>query len=116
MPRIFAAAVLLCCLATSAWSQSPLHPTGVSPATPAKPVAKKPPSKPSVAARPTIPANNGPCKIGVIPAVGDLFMVEKFGLTVFGNEHDEVITNWGFDDLIFTRVRAAAGAALPIRR
>jgi hypothetical protein len=43
-------------------------------------------------------------------------MVEKFGLTVFGNEHDEVITNWGLDDLIFARVRAAAGPALPIRR
>jgi hypothetical protein len=43
-------------------------------------------------------------------------VVDKFGLTVFGNEHDEVVTNWGLDDLIFERVRTAAGTALPVRR
>lgn len=61
-------------------------------------------------------ADQGPCRLGIIPAVGDLFVVQKIGLTVFGNEHTEVATNWGIDDLIFARVRAAAGPVLPVRR
>lgn len=113
MIRAFALGLVLCCLAAPTWAQG-------QPAQSASPavrtVTKKPPrSRPK--ARPTAAlTNDGPCRLGVIPAVGDQFVVDKFGLTVFGNEHDEVVTNWGLDDLIFARVRAAAGTALPVRR
>jgi hypothetical protein len=48
--------------------------------------------------------------MGVIVHVGDVFVVQKVGLTVFGNEFAEVPTSWGLDDLIFARVKAAGGA------
>jgi hypothetical protein len=60
--------------------------------------------------------DHGPCRLGVIPAVGDTFVVQKIGLTVFGNEYAEIATNWGLDDLVFARVRSAAGPTLPVRR
>ena len=59
-------------------------------------------------------AQHGPC-IGVIPHVGDLFAVQNFGL--FSNEFKEVpIESWGLDDLVVTRVRAAAGTSAAVRR
>ncbi len=48
-------------------------------------------------------------------ATGDIFTVQKIGLTVFGNDFAEVPVKWGFDDLIFDRVKAAAGPT-PVRR
>jgi hypothetical protein len=63
-----------------------------------------------------VPAESGPCQIGVIPAVGDKFFVKHIGLTVFGNELTEApIESWGLDDLAVARVRAAAGG-LSVRR
>jgi hypothetical protein len=62
-----------------------------------------------------VATDSGPCRIGVLAASGDVFTVQKIGLTVFGNELAEVPVTWGLDDLIFTRVRAAAGAT-PVRR
>ena len=56
-----------------------------------------------------MPAETGPCQIGVISAIGDQFSVEHVGLTMFGNEYMEApIDAWGIDDLVVTRVRAAA--------
>ncbi len=81
----------------------------------AKPVAKKPATKSKAAAKPAEPASTGPCGIGVIAATQDPFVVEKIGLTVFGNEYAEVPVSWDLDDLVFARVRAAAGAT-PLRR
>jgi hypothetical protein len=113
MMRFPAVAILWSCLVTPLWAQTA---PAQAPASAPKAVAKKPAAaQPKAAAKP-VATDNGPCKIGVIPAVGDMFMVEKFGLTVFGNEHGEVNTNWGLDDLIVSRVRAAAGPALPVRR
>lgn len=71
-----------------------------------------PKSKSKAAGKPTAPADTGPCRVGVIPALGDLFMVRKIGITVFGNEQSEVPVPWGIDDLIVARVRAAAGAGV----
>ena len=53
--------------------------------------------------------DGGPCQIGVIPAIGDKFVLEHIGLTVFGNEFtDAPIEPWGLDELVVARVRAAA--------
>lgn len=78
---------------------------------PAKPAAKKPaPPKPDTAAQ------SGPC-IGVIPHIGESFVEQSIGLTMFGNDHKEVpIESWGLDDLIVARVHAAAGSHFVVRR
>lgn len=53
----------------------------------------------------------------MVPALGDRFSVHKFGLTVFETEDSAVpIEGWGLDDLAVTRVRAAAGNDLSVRR
>ena len=40
--------------------------------------------------------------------IGDEFVVQRIGLTIFNNEYTEVpIDAWGLDDLVVTRVRAA---------
>ena len=51
----------------------------------------------------------------MIAGTGDIFVVQKIGLTVFGNDYAEVPVSWGLDDLVFARVRAAAGNT-PVRR
>jgi hypothetical protein len=106
---------LLACLTVPAWSQSPS--TTAAPAAPSSgtPVAKKSAPKAKAAAKPVATTDSGLCKYGVIVAVGDVFAVQKIGLTVFGNEYAEVPVSWGLDDLIFTRTRAAAGG-IPLRR
>src|SRR5206468_11022025 len=56
--------------------------------------------------------DSGPCQLGVIPVIGDAFVVQKVGLMVFGNELTEVSTSgWGLDDLVVARIRAAAPGA-----
>ena len=65
--------------------------------------------KAKAAAKPTAGVDGGPCKIGVISAIGDKFVLEHVGLTVFGNEFtDAPIESWGLDELVVARVRAAA--------
>jgi hypothetical protein len=114
MIRMFAVAIALSCFTLSASAQTQSPPGTV--ATPAaKPAVKKAAPKAKTGARPVVSTDSGPCKVGVIAANGDLFSVQKIGLTVFGNELTEVSVPWGLDDLIFTRVRAAAGAT-PVRR
>jgi hypothetical protein len=113
MIRFSVVVIALSCLAAPIWAQAqPAQSSSPSVRT----VAKKPATPRPKAPPAPVSTDNGPCRLGVIPAVGDLFVVDKFGVTVFGNEHDEVVTNWGLDDLIFERVRAAAGTALPVRR
>ncbi|WP_246776384.1 hypothetical protein [Bradyrhizobium sp. CCBAU 53351] len=51
----------------------------------------------------------------MIAGTGDIFVVQKIGLTVFGNDYAEVPVSWGLDDLVFARARAAAGNT-PVRR
>lgn len=115
MVRIVASVLILLSFLAPAAAQIPLA-TSPSPTAPSKPAVKKAATKPKAAAvRPAEPVNAGPCGIGVIAATQDPFIVEKIGLTVFGNEYAEVQVPWGLDDLVFARVRAAAGAT-PLRR
>jgi hypothetical protein len=104
------ATILLACLVVPASSQSPSTADTPAAPVPAKPVAKKPAPKAKAAAKPIAAADSGPCQIGVIPALGDKFLLEHIGLTVFGNEFtDAPVESWGLDELIFARARAAAG-------
>lgn len=108
MLRFVASVFAVLSFLTPAAAQTPPT-TTASPAqtaTPAKPATKKAAAK---------PASAGPCGIGVIAAMQDLFVVQKIGLTVFGNDYVEVPVSWGLDDLTFARVRAAAGT-IPLRR
>jgi len=59
---------------------------------------------------------SGPCQIGVVAAIDDEFAVQKIGITVFGNELAEAPVEWGFDDIVVERVRAAAPAGTAVRR
>ena len=125
---LFALAVAQPALAQTA--PTPPHnpsPTKPSPATPsaakpspAKPAAKKPaPSKPDAGAPTaggTAAAQRGRC-IGVIPHIGDRFVVQTIGVMVLGNDLKEFpIESWGLDDLLVARVRAAAGPHFAVRR
>ena len=117
MFRLAAPVLILLSFLTSAAAQTP--PATTAPAaqtTPqAKPTAKKATTKPKATAKPAEPATAGPCGVGVIAGTGDIFVVQKIGLTVFGNDYAEVPVSWGLDDLVFARVRAAAGNT-PVRR
>jgi hypothetical protein len=119
MVRSFAVAAILSCLASFAWAQT--QPGPGTAATPAgSPVAKSAVNsavkKIRTISKPPVPADNGPCKIGVIAALGDQFVVQKIGITVFGNERTEVPVNWGFDDIVVARVRAATPPGTAVRR
>jgi hypothetical protein len=52
----------------------------------------------------------------VISVIGDHYSVQKFGLTIFENEASEVPIDWGLDDLVFARVRAATNNDPTVRR
>jgi hypothetical protein len=113
MSRLFAAALVLSFPVASAWAQSP-SPAEVAPAAkPAiAPAVKKAAAKPKkAAAKPLEPSVAGPCQLGVIAALEDKFSVQKIGITVFGNEETQVPVDWGFNDIVAERVRAAAGGA-----
>ncbi|UPK04039.1 hypothetical protein [Bradyrhizobium sp. 170] len=59
---------------------------------------------------------SGPCQIGVIPIAGNLFLVEKFGPFTFTDTYDRVaVDGWALDDLVVSRVRAAA-PGMSVRR
>src|SRR5579872_4341956 len=107
MLRSLAVAVsFIAALVAPAWSQSP----STSTPPPTAPAAKKQGPKAKAAAKPAgAVADSGPCQIGIIPAIGDKFVLEHIGLTVFGNEFtDAPVESWGLDDLVVARVRAAA--------
>lgn len=83
------------------------------PTPPAKKSTAKPaPSRASAASKP----ESGPC-IGVIPAIGDGFGVQRVGISVFGNEYTEIpVSSWGLEDLVVARVRAAAPRGFVVKR
>jgi hypothetical protein len=55
--------------------------------------------------------------VGVISAVGSKFALQKVGITVFGNELNEVpIGAWGLDDAVASRVGAALTRRFAIKR
>src|SRR5579871_1201875 len=116
MLRIPAAVSILLCLSSPAWSQAPPTPTVVPPQT-APNFVKKPVAKSKPIAKQPVASEDGPCKLGVISAIGDRFSVEKFGLTVFETEESYIpIEDWGLDDLVFGRVRAATNDDPAVRR
>jgi hypothetical protein len=115
---LFALAVVQPALAQTAPTPAP-NPSPVKPS-PAKPALKKPalpnPDVGAPAAAATANAQRGRC-IGVIPHIGDRFVVQTIGVMAFGNDLKEVpIESWGLDDLVVARVRAAAGAGVAVRR
>lgn len=96
-------------LALPAFAQT--TPTPAPKPLPAKPAAKKQPEP----AKPDA-AQSGPCGIGVIPHIGESFVLQSVGITVFGNEIKKVpIESWALDDLLVARVRAA-GPHFAVRR
>jgi hypothetical protein len=108
MVRVFVAACALLCLAASAWAQGQPATTAAQSATTVKPAVKKPAPRARTSAKPPGDADSGPCQVGVVSVIGDEFVVQRVGLTIFGNEYTEVpIEGWGIDDLVVTRVRAA---------
>ncbi|WP_426612327.1 hypothetical protein [Bradyrhizobium sp. McL0616] len=82
----------------------------------AKPVAKKAAPKAKPIAKQPVATESGPCRLGVISVIGDHYSVQKFGLTIFENEASEVPIDWGLDDLVFARVRAATSNDPAVRR
>jgi hypothetical protein len=116
MVRSLAVALACSCLVSLAWAQSAPGTTPQTGASPAKPVAKNSLPKAKAAVKQSAVTETGPCKLGVISALGDRFAVQKFGLTVFENEESEVPIDWGLDDLVLARVRAATGADPSVRR
>jgi len=115
MFRLAAPVLILLSFLTSAAAQTPPATTAPAAQTApsAKPTAKKATAK--ATPKPAESATAGPCGAGVIAGTGDIFVVQKIGLTVFGNDYAEVPVSWGLDDLVFARVRAAAGNT-PVRR
>ena len=114
MARIAVSLIALLPLLSSAVAQAP-RPTTAPPA-PAKPAAKKAAPKAKPVAKQPVAAENGPCRLGVISVIGDHYSVQKFGLTIFENEASEVPIDWGLDDLVFARVRAATNNDPALRR
>jgi hypothetical protein len=109
MRRLFAVAFVLSLPTASAPAQT-APPAEVAPA--AKPAIKKAAAKPRKAAtKPLEPAVAGPCRLGVIAALEDKFSVQKISMIVFGDEATQVPVDWGFNDIVAERVRAAAGGA-----
>jgi hypothetical protein len=119
MVRAFIAVLALLCLVGAVSAQNQAAPgTGAAPGAPiVKPAAKKQPPKAKAATTAIVAAEKGPCRLGVIPAVGDKFVVQKIGFTIFNNEFTEVpIDAWGLDEIVVARVRAAAGEGTAVRR
>jgi hypothetical protein len=109
--RRYAAFLLAMSIACTAQAQ-----TIERPAATAKPTAKKNAQPKATTASRSAPQAGGPC-IGVIPVLGDRFVVRKIGVTVFGNEEKEIpVDGWGLDDLVVERVRAAVGPGKVVRR
>jgi hypothetical protein len=108
--HVLIAIIFMASLATPAVSQSPAAATTPPPSGSPAPKKSSPKAKAKAVGKPVaMAADNGPCQIGVISAVGDTFVLEHIGLTVFGNEFtDAPVASCGLDDLVVARARAAA--------
>jgi hypothetical protein len=105
MVRLFVVAFVLSCLAASAAAQSPEMPaTGMI-----EPAPRKLPPKNEARDNRPGPAGSGHCQLGIIPIAGDDFSVQEIGFGAISNQYARIkVVNWGFDDLVAERVRAAA--------
>lgn len=93
-----------------------LSPTGGQVQPTPKPDVTRPAVRKPAPVTPSKPVESGPCQIGVIPIGGDLFLVEKFGPFTFLDRRARVsIAAWALDDLVVSRIRAAA-AGSAVRR
>jgi hypothetical protein len=111
--RIIAVVLLAFCLTRPGWAQT--QPPQI-PASATKPPVKKAVAK-AKSPKQAPSADSGPCRLGVIPVLGNQLSVNKFGVTVFETEEHEVpVEGWGLDDLVMARVRAATGADPAVRR
>jgi len=114
MVRFAISVVALLSLLTPATAQTPT--ASPAAAAPAKPAAKKAAPKAKPVAKQPVAVESGPCRLGVISVIGERYSVQKFGLTIFENEETEVSIDWGLDDLVFARVKAATGGDPGVRR
>jgi hypothetical protein len=118
MIRVIAAAIFLFCFPISSFAQIQPAPeeTKQRAALAVKPAANKLAPTPHVAARSTKLAESRSCQIGVIPIAGNLFLVEKFGPLTFTDTYERVsVDGWALDELVVSRVRAAA-PGMSVRR
>jgi hypothetical protein len=117
MFRAVIVAFVLSSLATAVCAQIEPAPGTARGTPPAKPAVKKSAPKAKAVAKQPAVVETGPCRLGVISTLGDRFSVQKFGVTIFETEIEEVPVNgWGLDDLAVARVRAATGADPSVRR
>jgi hypothetical protein len=94
--RFVSTILFLSCFSAAGWAQAPPAPR-LAPDV-GKPLGKKTVKRSDTA----VVESGGPCHIGVIPVAGNLFLVQRFG-------EDRVATEgWGLDELVVSRVRAAA--------
>jgi hypothetical protein len=62
------------------------------------------------------PKVEGVRTIGIVSAIGDKFHLRTVGITVFGNESQEIaIDAWGIDDLMTAKIRAALTPRFDVR-
>ena len=112
MLRVFTAAIFLLCFIISASAQGP-SPQGTA-AQAGEPAGRKAASKTRTAVKSG--ADGGRCQIGVIPIAGNLFLVEKFGPIKLTDTYERVsVDGWALDELVVSRVRAAA-PGMSVRR
>ena len=114
MLRIAVSLIALLSVLSSAVAQTP--PPTTAPPAPTKPAAKKAAPKAKPVAKQPVAVESGPCRLGVISVIGDHYSVQKFGITIFEAEASEVPIDWGLDDLVFARVRAATNNDPGVRR
>jgi hypothetical protein len=114
MLRSLAAVIALSCFsASAAQAQAVSQIIATQPATPS---VKSIVRKRSEPAGKQASGVSGTCGLGVIVVVGDEFMVKRIGVTRFQSSETKVPINWGLEDLIFARVRAAAPRGLSVLR
>jgi hypothetical protein len=113
MIRSFAVVAVLSCLAVAAWTQAQSA-TGTAAAQAGPPsAAKEPAPRAKTETKPAGPAEIGRCQIGVIPIAGNLFTIQKLGPIALSDTYARAGAEWGLDELVVSRVRAAApGAAV----
>jgi len=65
----------------------------------------------------SITPGTGRKSVGVISAIGDIFSVQKVGLTVFQNTLDEIpVDAWGIDERVVANVSAQLGKKFEVKR
>jgi hypothetical protein len=69
-------------------------------------------------AEPAAPSTrSGGKSVCVLSAIGDKFSVQKIGITIFGNELNEIaIGSWGIDDLVVRKIGAILSKRYAVRR